>query len=79
MFQVCVIDIDHVHSILFCCHNLGQPKTKSPRVVLLSVRKPHHHTTGDHYIYSTSRQPRKLSFGIQPQLEEIWKATSILL
>ena len=27
------------------CHNLGQPKTNSPRVVLLLVRKPHHTTT----------------------------------
>ena len=29
------------------CHNPGQPKTKSPGVVLLSVREttPHHHTT----------------------------------
>jgi hypothetical protein len=52
------------------CHNPGQPKTKSPGVVLLSVRKttPHHptpHHTGDDYNSDSSRQPRKLTFGMQ--------------
>jgi hypothetical protein len=26
----------------------------------------HHHRTGDDYIYGTSRQPRKLIFGMHP-------------
>jgi hypothetical protein len=34
-------------------------------VVLLLVIKPAHHTGCD-YILATSRQPRKLIFGIQP-------------
>ena len=49
------------------CHNPGQPKTKSPGVVLISVRKtttPHH--TGDDYNSGSSRQPRNLIFGMQP-------------
>jgi hypothetical protein len=45
-------------------HNLGQPKTKSPRMVLLLVRKPHHHTIPlNDYIYGTSIQR---IFGMQP-------------
>ena len=50
-----------------------QPKPKSPRVVLLSVRKPPPHHTGDDYICSTFRQPRKLSLGMQPYFNPTWR------
>jgi hypothetical protein len=55
---------------LHICHNPGQCKTKSPGVVLLSVREttPHHptpHHTGDDYNSGSYRQPRKLTFGMQ--------------
>ena len=33
---------------------------------------PHHHT-GSHYNKGSSRQPKKLVFGMQHYLEEIWK------
>ena len=48
------------------CHNPGQPKTISPGVVLISVRKTTPHHTGDDYNSGSSRQPRKLIFGMQP-------------
>jgi hypothetical protein len=55
------------------CHNptnnLKQPKTTFVGVVLLSVRKNHtkpHQTTPCDYISSSSMQPRKLIFGMQP-------------
>ena len=48
------------------CHNPGQPKTISPGVVLISVRKTTPHHTGDDYNSGSSRQPRKLFFGMQP-------------
>ena len=32
------------------CHNLGQPKAKSPRLVIYSIKKPTH--TGDHCIWA---------------------------
>ena len=44
-----------------------QLKTTLVGVVLLSVKKKnHHHHVRCHYILSSSRQPRKLIFGMQP-------------
>ena len=47
------------------CNILGQRKRKSPRVVLLTVRKPHYNTlphhTGEYYNCGTSMQSRKVS------------------
>ena len=48
--------------ILLHCHNPKQFKTTLVGVVLLSVWKPHQSTT------TTTTQPRKLMFGMQPYL-----------
>jgi hypothetical protein len=59
--------VGYTINVVYYCHNPGQCKTKSPGVVLLSVREttppPHH--TGDDYNSGSSRQPRKLTFGMQ--------------
>ena len=69
--------------LTFYCHNPGQPKTKSPGVVLLSVRKPHHHTTPgmitiQAVLGNLGSWLLVCSF-ILTQLEDIWKTTSIFL
>ena len=66
------------------CHNPGQPKTKSPGVVLISVRKttPHHTTPGMITIQAVLGNPGSCFLVcslILTQLEEIWKTTSIFL
>ena len=68
------------------CHNPGQPKTKSPGVVLLLLVRettPHHHTTPGiitiRAVLGNLGSWFLVCSLILTQLEEIWKMTSIFL